>query len=369
MAVEKKTVWGVDVGTSSLKAVKLEYDGGDPDVAACDFIEYPKPTSFPGADEEVSQVEAITEFVGRNAIGQDPVVLGISARNVLTRFLTLPPMVKERLETIVTYEAKQQIPFDMDDVYWDWQPINGETQEGFATGQEIMLQAVKKKFLDSALEIWDRHKIHVMGVQATHQALVDAQLQLIYGNDGSLDVPPQLHLHMGNQSTEAVIIYNGHLFCRTCPVGGDHFTRAIMSDLKLTMEKAEHLKRHLTEANDPKVVTDAMKNVWNDLFQEIIKTVDFDRRQRVEPIQQGSISGGGFLLPNSAEKLAEKLNVDFRVSQLNDNPRLVVAYGLAIAGLDIGWSKTNLLQKKKGFDWKGLWNKLPRFPRIRIEWP
>ena len=368
MAAKKKTVWGVDVGTSSLKAVKLEYDGVGIgfDGAAYDFVEYPKPTSFPGADEEVSQIEAITEFLGRNAIGQDPVVLGISARNALTRFLTLPPMVKERLETIVAFEAKQQIPFDMDDVYWDWQALGGETQ----TGQEVMLQAVKKNFLDSALEIWDRRKIHVMGVQATHQALIDSQLQLIYGNDGSLDVPPQLHLHMGNQSTEAVIISNGHLFCRTCPVGGDHFTRAITRDLQLTMAKAEHLKRNHDSADDSKVVmVSALERVWTELFQEITRTIDFDQRQRSEPIQQGTISGGGFLLPNSAEKLAEKLGIDFRVSQLNDNPRLVVAYGLAIAGLDIGWSKTNLLQKKKGFDWKGLWDKLPRLPRIRIEWP
>ena len=39
---------------------------------------------------------------------------------------------------------------------------------------------------------------------------------------------------------------------RNVPIGGNHFTRALTKELKLTFAKAEHLKRNATKAPDPK---------------------------------------------------------------------------------------------------------------------
>lgn len=358
MSEEKKVVWGIDVGTSSLKAVRVEEHEGSANLTAYDFIEYTKPVSFPDADGELLKLEAITEFLGRNAIKKEQVVLGIHSHDCISRTCKFPVLQQERLETIAAYEAQQQIPFDLADVYWDWQKVNSD---------EILIQAAKKERIHDLMEPWHDQHIHVMGIQSTNHALVDAMLNL--HNQEDISVPSQIYLHMGSTTTECVIVYHGHIFFRVLAVGGDHFTRAITKDLNLTMVKAEHLKRNFDQADDTNVVLDAMERVWKDLYVEIKRTIDFDRRREVEPIEIGYLSGGGFLIPLSDERLSEEFDLHFKVIDVYDKPQLTVAYGLAIAGLGLSWSQTNLLKGKKNVRPWNLDRLLSKLPRIRIEWP
>ena len=58
--------------------------------------------------------------------------ISVSGQNGLARFIKLPPVEAKKIPDIVKYEAKQQIPFDLDDVIWDYQPMGaGAEEEGF----------------------------------------------------------------------------------------------------------------------------------------------------------------------------------------------------------------------------------------------
>jgi len=179
---------------------------------------------------------------------------------------------------------------------------------------------------------------------------------------------------MGNTSTEVVIAGEGKFWSRTIPLGGDHFTKAIGTELKLTMAKAEHLKQNggmIGLGENPKVVLDCLDGTWKDLIKEVKRSVDYfkgnNRREIV--INEGVLSGGGFLLPTSVNRLSEVFEMEFqRMDDLDGNDgRLVIAHGLALAGLGSGWSQTNLMKgKKKPFVWESFFRRLPR---IKIVWP
>jgi len=65
----------------------------------------------------------------------------------------LPPVETKKIPDIVRYEARQQIPFDLNDVVWDYQRMGGgAVEEGFALETEVGLFAMKREAVFRALD-------------------------------------------------------------------------------------------------------------------------------------------------------------------------------------------------------------------------
>src|SRR5213078_3297157 len=56
---------------------------------------------------------------------------------------------------------------------------------------------------------------------------------------------------------------------RPIPIGGNHFTRALTKDLKLTFAKAEHLKRNAVKSPELKKILASLRPVLNDFVGEV----------------------------------------------------------------------------------------------------
>ncbi len=144
MAVTKG-VWGIDIGQCALKALRLELIDGKPTATAFDYVEHPKILSQPDADPDELIREALEKFLSRNELKGDEVAIGVPGQSGLARFVKLPPVEEKKIADIVKFEAKQQIPFPLDEVVWDYQKIGGgEAVDGFAMETEIGLFAMKR---------------------------------------------------------------------------------------------------------------------------------------------------------------------------------------------------------------------------------
>src|SRR5204863_6007974 len=138
-------VWGVDLGQCALKALRLQEVDGQLQATAFDYVEHPKILSQPDADPDQLIREALEKFLSRNQIRYDQVAIGIAGQSGLARFVKLPPVEEKKIAEIVKFEAKQQIPFPLDEVVWDFQKIaGGEAVDGFALETEIGLFAMKR---------------------------------------------------------------------------------------------------------------------------------------------------------------------------------------------------------------------------------
>src|SRR5215471_6740873 len=126
-------VWGIDLGQCALKALRLEVIDGQPTATAFDYIEHPKILSQPDADPDALTREALEKFLSRNPLGKDQVAIGVAGQSGLARFVKLPPVEEKKIGDIVKFEAKQQIPFNLEEVVWDFQKISsGIVTDGFA---------------------------------------------------------------------------------------------------------------------------------------------------------------------------------------------------------------------------------------------
>ena len=357
-----QAVWAIDIGQAALKAIKL-IPGEVPEqviAEAFDFIEYPKILSQPDADPDELVREALATFTDRNELKGCKVAIAVPGQSGLVKFIKLPPVEKKRIPDIVKFEAKQQIPFALDEVVWAYQQIGDDeaaNEEEF-TMAEVGLFAMKRDQINRAILPFAVAGIEVEVVQMSPIALYNYitfdQLK------GSGSKESLVLLDIGADNTDLIITDGTRIWQRNVPIGGNHFTRALTKELKLTFAKAEHLKRNATKAPDPRAIFTAMRGVFNDFASEINRSIGFySSINRTAKIRKVVGMGNGFKLPGLQKFLQQNLNHE--VSRLEGFEKMVgddvksapqfqdnlasfaVAYGLGIQGLRRGGLETNLL--------------------------
>src|SRR2546430_2089969 len=153
MAKQQAGVWGIDLGQCALKALRVQEIDGQVVATAFDYVEYPKILSQPDADPDQLIREALNTFLSRNTLRGDTVAISVPGQSGLARFVKLPPVEEKKIVDIVKFEAKQQIPFNLDEVVWDFQKIgSGQVTDGFAMDTEIGLFAMKRDLIGRALQ-------------------------------------------------------------------------------------------------------------------------------------------------------------------------------------------------------------------------
>src|SRR5260221_14301636 len=149
MPAPQPGVWGIDIGQCALKALRLQNVEGTITATAFDYVEHPKILSQPDADPDQLTREALEKFLSRNTLRGDGVAISVPGQSGLARFVKLPPVEEKKIADIVKFEAKQQIPFNLDEVVWDYQRIGaGEVDGGFAMNIEIGLFAMKRDMIN-----------------------------------------------------------------------------------------------------------------------------------------------------------------------------------------------------------------------------
>ena len=131
----------------------------------------------------------------------------------------------------------------------------------------------------------------------------------VYVNDQPLDI---------GADNSNLVITDGQriIWQRPIPLGGNHFTRALTKDMKLTFAKAEHLKRHATKSPDLKQILSSLKPVLNDFVGEVQRSLGyFTNTHRDANVQYMSGLGNAFRLPGLQKFLGEKLQLQVRKLQ------------------------------------------------------
>jgi type IV pilus assembly protein PilM len=367
-------VWGIDIGQCALKALRCrrhEDDAHRLTAEAFDYIEYSKILSQPEADPAELVREALQTFLKRNSVRGDKIVISVSGHSGLARFIKLPPVESKKIPDIVKYEAKQQIPFPLDDVIWDYQQMaGGSVEEGFALETEVGLFAMKRDQVWRALKPFEEAGIEVDIIQLTPLSIYN-----FTAFDQMPDLPPVeaydpenppdsvVVISLGTETTDLVITNGFRVWQRSLPLGGSHFTKALTKELRLTFAKAEHLKRNATQAEDPKAVFTAMRPVFNDLLTEVQRSIAFFTGiDRAAKIGRVVALGNAMKLPGLQKYLSQ--NLGYPVSEVDSYRQLsgssvvgvpnfrenllsfAVCYGLAIQGLNKGRISTNLLPRE-----------------------
>ncbi|HBJ36284.1 MAG TPA: pilus assembly protein PilM [Planctomycetaceae bacterium] len=364
-------VWGIEIGQAALKALRCTLKGDEIVAEAFDYIEYPKMLSQPEAEPAELIAEALEKFKERNDAGNYMVCMSVPGQSGLAKFFKPPPVEVKKVADLVRYEARQQIPFDLDDVVWDYQMMPGSTiEEGYALESEVGLFAMKREMVTRHLQPMDLAGIEVDLVQMAPMAIYnmlayDRMHERIETEPFDVDAPPSstVLLSIGTDTSDLIITNGFRIWQRSMPIGGNHFTRQLTKDLKLTFAKAEHLKRNAREAVDPKLIFQTMRPVFNDMVTEVQRSIGFFRSlNKKAEIKELLIAGNTVKMPGLAAYIGKNLGLDVHVLDrfnrltgedvlsiptFRDNaPTFAVAYGLCLQGLGISQLKNSLVPRE-----------------------
>ena len=346
---KKKSVAGLDIGSSSIKMVELEGKANNLSLVGLGFENLPSDTIIDGQIMELNTVSDVIQSVCANhQITATQVVTGVSGHSVIIKNIVLPPMSREELEESIDWHAEEHIPYDLADVSLDYQVTAND-----ADSTHVLIAACKRERIDNI-----KQAIQLAGKQPVIIDVDTFALQNCYEanyNPTESDVVTLLNI---GASTMNVNIVKGtrSLFTRDITVGGSQFTDVLQRSLGLNFQQAEAVKRgvhNVADGIEEKSIEPLMNNVTEIVAMEIQKTFDFYRATTEDNetvVQKILISGGGSKLAGLSQELSTRLelpvevldpfrniNVDtkkFDPDYLSEIvPEMAVAVGLAIRGV------------------------------------
>ncbi len=345
--------WGIEIGANAIKAVKLE-PGANGTVNVADFVIVPhkKVLSTPGIDQNDALRVGLGEFMSQVELAGATVGISVPGHSSFSRFAKLPPVEARNVPDIVKFEAVQQIPFPIDEVEWDYQtfadPNSPEIEVGiFAMTRERIMERLTQ-YQDVGLV----PDFITLAPVANYNALA-YDLQFTEKSEGTII------LDIGTTSTDLVIANAGGVWIRTFPIGGHHFTEALVNAFQLSYPKAEKLKREAESSKHARHLFQAMRPVFGDLAQDVQRSIGYYQGLHKDAKLSRLVGvGSTFRLPGLRKYLRQQLGLDvYRLEQFKqvtmDGPRsgefqshtlnMNTAVGLALQGLGSSTLTVNLM--------------------------
>jgi len=212
------TVWSIDVGKSSLKAIKIHREQSSLEIIAVDKIDFEATDS--GIDSIGQAKNAMRTFAARNTI-DCPVAVVHPSRSAFSRFINLPPVDSKELDKMIEYEAQQQIPFPIDEVIWDY---HISEDEGVSAQKEIGIFAVRQEAISDFMLDYQDFPLELISV---------GYIGLL--NYVTFDLRPNrpvVVLDMGSDHTDLLIVDGQKFWFRSLPSAGKDFTQALQEKIQ-----------------------------------------------------------------------------------------------------------------------------------------
>ena len=304
-----KTVVGLDIGSSAVKAVELKPTGkGAFKVVAFATEPIPPDTIVDGAIVDgVAVADAIKRLFDTKRFKAKDVVVSLSGNAVIVKKIALPVMTETELDESIHWEAEQYIPFDIQDVHLDYQILESTPGEGGKQTMDVLLVAAKR---DKIAEYTG-----VIAQAGRNPVVVDIDafaVQNCYEVNYGLDAGVTVLLNVGASAINVNIIAGEQsLFTRDISLGGNAFTDAVQREFGLAFDVAEQAKKGQPVEGVPfEDVRPVLRTMSETVVLEIQKTFDFYKATaESDRIDHILLSGGASAVDGFAEALGERFGI------------------------------------------------------------
>jgi len=362
-----KVVWGIDIGETAVRAVKMKVGKADAQVLVLDMISRSgRAEGYSYVDKEEQIRHALATLVKRHKFGSAKVAMSVPGAS-FDRFISLPAVSMKQVPQIVRYEARQQIPFPLEEVAWDYQLASDRPRPG--EGLEVALFAIKTQLIEQALANLSAAKLGVDIIGMGHLALYN-----FLRFDRQIDSGTMI-IDVGAANTDIVILADGNFRVRSVPIAGEAVTKMLQQKFGVSNEEAEELKKKASQSKQPDKLFLVMKPTFEKLLGEIHKTIGYYKQQfKTLKIDQAFLVGESFKLQPLVALFAESLGCKVSVLSSFDRTALapaastsehaanlasfVPAMGLALQAAGVGPITINVLPDEVKAQ-RELWRKRP----------
>jgi type IV pilus assembly protein PilM len=332
-------IFGLDIGSSSVKALQLQAAGSSYRLSALGIAPLPPDAIADGTIKDPpTVVEAIRTAVSKAGIRETDAAIAICGRELIIKKVQIPQVPAKEVHDVVQLEAEHHIPFAIDEVFLDYHTVGQHNAQ-----IDLILVAVKKsKVLEYAAVVEEAGLVPI---------IVDVD-SFALGNQFERNFPEEQGeavalIDIGASIMKTNVVRAGStIFARDIPFGGNNYTQAIAQQLKIPFEQAEAAKLGRDVGIRWEAVVPALEAVSRELSLEVQRTFDyFASTAESERIGKIVLAGGCAQLPGLNDYLSsnwgipvelarpfERIEVDpaYAEEVTAAGPGLAVAVGLAL---------------------------------------
>jgi type IV pilus assembly protein PilM len=342
-------VLGLDISSTTVKLLELSLSGGRYRVESYAVSSLPQDAVIEKSVNNVDGVSnAIRTVVAQSRTKLKNVAAAVAGSSVITKLIDMPEGLSEdELESQLTLEADQYIPYPLEEVAIDFQ-IQGPSPER-DNQVEVLLAACRRETIESRVEAIEGSELipKIMDVEAyaMERAFSLLQAQLNLGEDSTVAI-----VDIGATMTTLSVLNNGQtIYTREQLFGGKQLTDEIMRRYGLPLEEAGLAKKQggLPDDYEPEVLEPFKEAV----VQQVARSLQFFfSSSQYNDVDHIILAGGVSSMEGLEHLVQEKLgtptsvanpfaqmSISSRVNAValsSDAPAMMIACGLALRSFD-----------------------------------
>lgn len=294
----------ISCGSQNLVAAHLRMNAS----GRCDLLEYIVESITFDSTDPLLWLKAVSEkfsLLKTRFPADIPVAVSIPGHLVLTKYLKIPQVNQRKRQKILAYEARQNIPYPINEVTWGDCLIDEDDLDF-----ETVIAATKTDFAEALSRYMHDARLKLDSIEPAFVSML---------NGFRFNYPERqessLIISIRAKSTDLIYVHLGKFYSRNVSVGGESLSREIADTLNIPMDDAEQIKDDCARGEPAQSLEYdtfeiASRSFLKRLATEISRTAAISRRHgiEIEP-KECYLSGSGSVFPKGEEILADKLGI------------------------------------------------------------
>lgn len=281
---KKKSILGVDVGTSNIKIAQITH-GTSAVLDTYGIVNTAYQISSRKDPTAIKQMSGVLKSLMEKAgVTAKRCVISFPNSAVFTSVLELPKMSQSEMGSAVEFEAKKYVPLALSEIDLSWSIVGESMQNKTA---KVLLTAVPKQITQNYMEVFSQAGLQPEVGEIEALALIRSLLGSVQINCVIIDI--------GARSTGLNIIENGFLrLSRNLNIGGDTITDKISQSLNISKSRAEQFKKDFGVSSST-FIPDTIKPVLSTIKNEVKQLLTIYQSQNIQPAKIILVGGGANL--------------------------------------------------------------------------
>lgn len=323
-----KTNLGLDIGTSSIKAVELIEKRNGYELR--NLIKIDLPWMEKNAEKETITAKLIRDFIRKYKINTRRVISGIRGESVIIRRIRVPLMEEKQISQAMRWQVEEHIPYSLNQICLDFQVLEKNLTGEEGEEMSVILVGAKKETVEKHLRLLARTGVFPRIIDVDAFALFN-----VFQLSNSRDNDSVALLEIGHSTTSITLLDRGYPFLiRDINWGGSYLTEGIKKELRVSYQQAQQMKERYgimglddeigankvklanksKEKANEKLVDRAIRKALDSPLGEIIHSFEYYTSEREgATIKKVILSGGTPCLKNIDKFFSEELGIPVKI--------------------------------------------------------
>ena len=354
---------GIDLGTSSLKAVEIALVDGKPRLVNYGYVEnIENPMRAREMEAKKRIAYLLRKMLDEAGIASRHTATALPNFSVFSAVMSVPYLKKNNeFDAAIRWEAKKFVPMPLEEMTLKWEILQSTPHGKTASAPsvklgahptpashqqvEVLITAAPRSVLQHFVDIFQFSQLELTAIET--ESLASARC--LVGNDPATVVL----VDIGAVSSDISVIEHGvPVISRSIDTGGISITKVIQQHMNIDERRAEQFKRDIGMGSGVHQEQEGMRRLIDSVFQPVLNEIRYSlelyQHRGKGVVQKVVLSGGSAYLIGIVEYLSEVLKLPVFIGDVWQfvsypqdlkpvldelGPRFSVSAGLALRNL------------------------------------